>query len=51
VDIKAYMGHSSISTTEVYLHFQPKHDAAERLTAVFASKADKPSVIRLHGKR
>jgi integrase len=50
-DIQAYMGHSSVATTQIYVHFQPRHDAAERLTAVFASKADKPSVIRLHGKR
>jgi len=50
-DIQAYMGHSSISTTQVYIHFQPRHDAAERLTAVFASKSsDKPTVIRLSGK-
>lgn len=31
-DVKAYMGHASISTTEVYVHHVPKHDAAERFT-------------------
>lgn len=50
-DIQQYLGHSSITTTSIYLHFQPKHDAAERLTEVFATKAAKPSVIRLSGKR
>ena len=31
-DIQHYMGHASLSTTEIYMHFAPKHDAAERLT-------------------
>jgi len=31
------MGHASLSTTEVYMHFAPKHDAAQRLTAAFGA--------------
>lgn len=51
VDIQSYMGHSSVQTTAIYLHFVPRHDAAERLTAVFNGNLNgsKPSVIRLSG--
>ncbi|MGO8905948.1 MAG: hypothetical protein ACLQMH_10040 [Solirubrobacteraceae bacterium] len=41
------MGHSNLSTTEIYMHFAPKHDAAERLTAAFggAAQADAVAVV------
>jgi site-specific recombinase XerD len=29
------MGHASLSTTEIYMHHAPKHDAAQRLTQAF----------------
>jgi hypothetical protein len=29
------MGHANLDTTQVYMHFAPKHDAADRLTAAF----------------
>jgi integrase len=35
-DIQALMGHANISTTLIYVHYQPQHDAADRLTAAFA---------------
>lgn len=35
--IKAWMGHSSISTTMVYVHSYPQADDAAKLTAAFAS--------------
>ena len=29
-DVKAYMGHAQLATTELYAHHVPKHNAAER---------------------
>jgi integrase len=37
-DVKAYMGHASISTTEIYVHHVPKHDAAERFTRLVETR-------------
>jgi len=34
-EIRVYMGHASLSTTEIYMHHAPKHDAAQRLTQAF----------------
>jgi hypothetical protein len=30
---KAFMGHADISTTTIYVHHVPQHDAAEKLSA------------------
>ena len=38
--LKAWMGHSKITTTERYLHAKPRHSDVERLGRVFAGKAD-----------
>jgi integrase len=35
-DVKAYMGHADITTTMIYVHHIPQHDAAERLSARLA---------------
>lgn len=35
-DIQAWMGHSSYTTTQRYLHHAPRHDDAARLTAALA---------------
>jgi integrase len=44
VTIKATMGHSNITTTEVYLHARPATELATRFTKAFASnKAAQPS--------
>lgn len=37
VDVQAYMGHASISTTMIYAHHVPKHDAADALTGLVAA--------------
>ena len=46
-DIQAYMGHASPSTTEIYMHFAPKHDAAKRLTAAFGETSDRADDVSL----
>ncbi len=39
-EIQVYMGHASLSTTEIYMHHAPKHDAAQRLSEAFGVAAD-----------
>jgi len=34
-DVQAYMGHADIDTTMRYVHHEPRHDAARRLTEAF----------------
>jgi integrase len=34
-DIQVMMGHAQLQTTTIYMHYAPKHDAAQRLTAAF----------------
>ncbi|HZG65913.1 MAG TPA: tyrosine-type recombinase/integrase, partial [Herpetosiphonaceae bacterium] len=33
-DVRAYMGHSDVQTTMIYVHHRPQHDAADRLSAL-----------------
>ena len=37
-DVQAFMGHSAIATTMRYVHYVPKHDAAERFSRFVASQ-------------
>jgi integrase len=37
-DVRAYMGHSDIQTTMIYVHHVPRHDAAARLSAVVGAE-------------
>jgi integrase len=39
-DVKAFMGHADVSTTMVYVHHVPQHDAAERLSLIVAASDD-----------
>jgi hypothetical protein len=34
--VQEYMGHASVTTTEIYAHFVPRQDAAARGTAALA---------------
>ncbi len=34
VDVKAFMGHADIQTTMIYAHHVPRHDAADKLSAL-----------------
>jgi integrase len=46
-DVKAYMGHANIETTMIYVHHVPRHDAADKLTALVAqAESVHPSVHR-----
>jgi integrase len=45
-DVKAFMGHADVQTTMVYVHHVPRHDAADRLTALVAEAGRAPSVHR-----
>lgn len=35
VTIKTFMGHADLATTQIYMHFAPQADHAERLSAIF----------------
>jgi len=49
-DVKAYMGHADVSTTEIYIHHQPRATAADDLSALVAAAttaaSPAPSLIR-----
>lgn len=38
--VQAYMGHSDITTTMVYVHHVPQHDAADRLQQAVQAAAE-----------
>jgi integrase len=52
-DVKAYMGHSDISTTMIYVHHVPQVGAADRLSRIVADAGDlgalRPSAEREAG--
>ncbi len=39
-DLQAYMGHESVTTTEIYLHHVPQNDAATKLGALVSRAID-----------
>ena len=45
-DVKAFMGHAYISTTMIYVHHVPQHDAAEKLSAVLRATSSGEVVAR-----
>jgi integrase len=44
--IQAWMGHAHISTTQIYMHYAPKGDAAKRLTQAFRSGDTARELVR-----
>jgi integrase len=48
--VQEYMGHASITTTELYAHFIPRHDAAQQgtagLMAMLSAQSVHPTVHR-----
>jgi integrase len=45
-DVKAYMGHAQLATTELYAHHVPKRNAAEALTEFVSAQKQAASVQR-----
>ena len=43
-DVRAWMGHADIATTMRYVHYVPKHDAAQRLGWLLADENLAPNV-------
>jgi integrase len=43
-DVQAWMGHADIATTMRYVHYVPKHDAAQRLGRLLSDENVAPSV-------
>ena len=43
--VQSYMGHAHYSTTQRYLHHQPKRADAQRLHEAFGGRAEQPAGV------
>jgi hypothetical protein len=44
-EMREYLGHATLSTTAIYMHFAPKRNEAQRLTEAFGTVSETNSGV------